>query len=112
MIRWIKLSLLSLTLTAFLVGFLYAKCPEGDLNRDCLVDLLDVQVFARQWLTLLESSADLDDDGKVNIRDFALLAEQWHQTGIPLVINELMASNSSNIQDPQGQYDDWIEIHN
>ncbi len=31
---------------------------------------------------------------------------------IPLVINELMASNSTCIQDPQGQYDDWIEIHN
>jgi len=29
-----------------------------------------------------------------------------------LVINEFMASNNSCIQDPQGQYDDWIEIHN
>ena len=34
------------------------------------------------------------------------------QTGVSLVINELMASNSSTIQDPEGQYDDWIEIHN
>ncbi len=30
----------------------------------------------------------------------------------PLVINEFLASNSSDIQDPQGQYEDWIEIHN
>jgi len=29
-----------------------------------------------------------------------------------LVINEFMASNNSSIEDPQGQYDDWIEIHN
>jgi hypothetical protein len=29
-----------------------------------------------------------------------------------LVINEFMASNSSSVQDPQCQYDDWIEIHN
>ncbi len=29
-----------------------------------------------------------------------------------LVINEFMASNNSSIQDPQGQYDDWIEIYN
>ncbi|HCO95395.1 MAG TPA: hypothetical protein DIU00_15835, partial [Phycisphaerales bacterium] len=29
-----------------------------------------------------------------------------------LAINEFMASNSSSVQDPQGQYDDWIEIHN
>ncbi len=31
-----------------------------------------------------------------------------------LIINELMASNTNNsgITDPQGDYDDWIEIHN
>jgi len=29
-----------------------------------------------------------------------------------LVINELMASNNRCTQDPQGQYDDWIEIYN
>jgi len=40
--------------------------------------------------------------------DSVILAEQ----GIPLVINELMASNSTSVQDPQDQYDDWIEIHN
>jgi hypothetical protein len=42
--------------------------------------------------------------------DIALSAN--NQTDIPLVINELMASNSSTVQDPQGQYDDWIEIYN
>ncbi|MCP4455448.1 MAG: lamin tail domain-containing protein, partial [Planctomycetes bacterium] len=29
-----------------------------------------------------------------------------------IVINEFMASNGSAIQDGQGQYDDWIELHN
>lgn len=29
-----------------------------------------------------------------------------------LVINELMASNAASISDPQGEFDDWIEIHN
>jgi hypothetical protein len=33
-------------------------------------------------------------------------------TAEPLVINEFMASNSNNQTDPQGQYDDWIEIYN
>ncbi len=32
--------------------------------------------------------------------------------GSPLVINELMASNATTIQDIQGQYDDWIELYN
>ena len=31
---------------------------------------------------------------------------------IPLLINEFMASNDTIIRDPQGQYDDWVEIHN
>jgi hypothetical protein len=31
---------------------------------------------------------------------------------VSLTINELMASNSNCIQDPQGQFDDWIEIYN
>jgi len=34
------------------------------------------------------------------------------QNSASLVINEFMASNDGSIQDPQGQYDDWIEIHN
>ena len=41
-----------------------------------------------------------------------LLSHQGYGTEIPLAINELMASNSSNIRDPQGQYEDWIEIYN
>ncbi len=31
---------------------------------------------------------------------------------VPVVINELMASNSNGEQDPQGQREDWIEIYN
>ncbi len=41
-----------------------------------------------------------------------LAADPWPETGIPLVINEFMASNTSVIRDPQGQYDDWIELYN
>ncbi len=41
----------------------------------------------------------------------ALFASEG-QAATPLVINELMASNSRTITDLQGQYDDWIEIYN
>jgi len=34
------------------------------------------------------------------------------QNSVSLVINEFMASNSDSIQDPQGEFDDWIEIYN
>ena len=30
----------------------------------------------------------------------------------PVVINEFLASNGTILQDPQGQYDDWIELYN
>jgi hypothetical protein len=30
----------------------------------------------------------------------------------PVVINELMASNTSTVADPQGEFDDWIELRN
>jgi spore coat protein CotH len=33
-------------------------------------------------------------------------------TNTPAVINEFMASNTSTIADPQGEFDDWIELHN
>ena len=32
--------------------------------------------------------------------------------GSPVVINELMADNDNIIEDPQGDYDDWLELHN
>ncbi|MBN2132905.1 MAG: CotH kinase family protein, partial [Sedimentisphaerales bacterium] len=31
---------------------------------------------------------------------------------IPVVINEFLASNTEYMADPQGQYDDWIELYN
>ncbi|MGB2863881.1 MAG: CotH kinase family protein [Sedimentisphaerales bacterium] len=44
--------------------------------------------------------------------DFEPLAEQRFPPQILLVINEFMASNNNYTQDPQEQYDDWIEIYN
>ena len=39
-------------------------------------------------------------------------ASQPPAEGPALLINEIMASNSSSVQDPQGHYDDWIELYN
>ena len=44
--------------------------------------------------------------------NFEPLDEPRFPPQILLVINEFMASNNNNIEDPQQQYDDWIEIHN
>ena len=56
--------------------------------------------------------AELDEANGVKMVDFALLAENGGLETDTLVINEFMASNSSCIRDPQGQYDDWVELYN
>ena len=113
----IRILLFCLAAAVSVAGLARADCPAGDLNGDCRVDALDVFAFAQQWLLPSEGCsglgcADLDGVDGVNMFDFALLTMNWHQEGIPLVINEFMASNSNTVRDPQGDYDDWIEIRN
>jgi hypothetical protein len=95
-----------------------AICPQGDLTGDCLVSFPDVVEFANQWLNLSECEGDLpcanfDGLNGIDYLDFSILANNWLE-GMPLVINEFMASNSSDsgVSDPQGEFDDWIEIYN
>jgi len=107
----------ALAIAIFGIGSVRGNCPPADLNADCTVDIGDLSVFAEQWLDPSGTCsgggcADLDGEDGVNLADFALLSRNWLEAGIPLVINEVMASNTSAIRDPQGQYDDWIEIHN
>jgi hypothetical protein len=91
-----------------------AVCPVGDLDGDCSVGIQDLNIIADSWLAEDNAMANLDGIGRVDLLDFALLANHWEQAGYPLIINELMASNSSTIEDPQqpGQYPDWIELYN
>ncbi|MBN2132990.1 MAG: lamin tail domain-containing protein, partial [Sedimentisphaerales bacterium] len=89
-----------------------AACPAGDINGDCCVGWDDLALLADDWLAAGPSVADLDDDGSVALRDLGILAFHWQRCGVPLVINEFMAANSSFVPDPQDEYDDWIEIHN
>ena len=95
-----------------------AICPQGDLTGDCLVSFPDLVEFAGQWLNLDEcegesACANFDGINGIDYVDFSILAGNWLE-GIPLVINEFLASNNSTsgISDPQGEYDDWIEIYN
>jgi hypothetical protein len=94
-------------------------CPPADLNADCIVDLDDVDVFVDQWLNEGDcegetSCANFDGLNNVDFLDFSFLADFWRDFGPSLVINEFMASNNSDsgIHDPQGDFDDWIEIYN
>ncbi|MHC4478380.1 MAG: lamin tail domain-containing protein [Planctomycetota bacterium] len=94
-------------------------CPDGDVDGDCKVDGNDLRFLANQWLDPAGSCsgldcADLDELGGVNMADYVLLAADWLQEAQPIVINEFMASNDSDLEDPQepGEYPDWFELHN
>lgn len=89
-------------------------CPVGDLNGDCKVDLGDLLIMSGVWLGD-DDTADINHTNIVDAADFSLLAQDWRieKTRLPLVINEVLARNAAvEPPDPQGQYDDWIEIHN
>ena len=84
------------------------------------IDMEDLKEFVEHWLDSgcgTCGGADLSGDGDVDFKDFAMFAANWlTEPELPttLVINEFMASNNSdsNIADPYGDYDDWIEIYN
>jgi hypothetical protein len=113
----VKRYLFSLMVVVFLGGFAVARlCPEGDLSGDCKVYWEDIKLFTEQWLDSGGCShpgcADFDGVNGINFADFAALANHWGERGISLVINEFVASNDNNVPDPQGEYDDWVEIYN
>ena len=53
----------------------------------------------------MEPSNIVEPDGATDVDDTSM-------TGPSVVINELMADNDNIIADPQGDYDDWLELHN
>ncbi len=103
---------LSVGAVLLLTSAVRAICPPGDLSGDCRVDAVDLAIMGDAWLAPPDSPADLDGDDKVDLHDFGLVATDWRARGIPLFINEFLASNTRTNEDPQGENDDWVEIHN
>jgi len=101
-------------LTTILSSQARPECPVGDLDDNCRVNLEDIRIFAEQWLGGESLKANFDGSSNVDLPDYAMLAENWLKRGIPLRINEFMASNNSVYEDPDnpGAYSDWIEIYN
>lgn len=111
-----RCSLLSVVLPVFLFGPAAVGCPVGDIDKNCRIDLADIQEFAQKWLeegVCTDSDcANLDGVGVVNMSDFAKLAEHWSEDQSQLVISEFMAVNNEAYADEQGKFPDWIEIYN
>ena len=73
-------------------------CQAGDVDGNCQVNFNDVLVLTEQWLQNppggSEPSADLNDDGKVNLVDLAIMANYWMGCTI------FRGSRDSNSYDP------------
>lgn len=82
-----------------------AKCPVGDLNRDCHVDYFDLALLGQQWLGDPNGTGNLNEDASIDALDLAVLADRWGRTGCPIVINELLAHSHDTAPD-------WIELYN
>ena len=68
------------------------------------VRLFVVAFFVLAWIACARPVIGRGEDaGPTNIEMLASPA---------LLINEVMASNSTTAKDPQGQYDDWVELYN
>ncbi|MBN1844723.1 MAG: DUF1349 domain-containing protein, partial [Sedimentisphaerales bacterium] len=74
----------------------------GDLNADNRVDLADLDILWGEWLDSPGERADLTGDTVVNLADYSQLAGNWLFRGPSLVINEVLAGNSS-IEPPDPQ---------
>jgi len=55
-----------------------ALTEQGDINGDCIVDLLDFLILAEHWL-YGSIAADIDINGKINYDDYSMFASHWMQ---------------------------------
>ena len=107
-----KRSLLLLALPLFLAGSAAAQCPIGDLSGNCSVGWEDISLFTTQWLDTggcsEPSCADLDNDNKVDMTDFAILASHWLESNIPqIVINEIHSNPDLKVEQVE-----FVELYN
>ncbi|MEX2144832.1 MAG: hypothetical protein WD712_00415 [Candidatus Spechtbacterales bacterium] len=52
------------------------QCPNGDLNRDGIVNLVDISIWIF-YLNTSDSCADQNDDGTVDIVDLSIILYWW-----------------------------------
>ena len=87
----------------------------GDIDKDCIVNMADLELIAAQWLTGTCQAipcADLNNSSKVDMADFAVVSSNWSAPASTVVLHEIMADNETTLADNFGEYSDWIEIKN
>ena len=88
-----------ITLITVLIGCIaFASCQRGDQMME----------------TILSDEGTMEPSDTMEAADMMEMTDMSDTsvTGPSVVINELMADNDNIIADPQGDYDDWVELHN
>ena len=114
-----KSVLLSTALALFGTGAVRAGYPSGTLEEDSLVVREDLYATTDERFAQAQSLREVDG---ADTADVAGPPTDGPPTDGPpkdgpttsdgVVINELLASNVSYVADPQGEFDDWIELYN
>jgi hypothetical protein len=52
--------------------------PPCDLNDDCTVNYLDLEILAGDWLAdNADLATDINEDSAVDLKDYTILADMW-----------------------------------
>ncbi|MBX7180645.1 MAG: CotH kinase family protein [Bacteroidia bacterium] len=74
---------------------------------------ITIQSLTPQYYVYAENNdAGIFSPARAEHEFYTIQATTGGESGIRLVINELMASNSSTATDEAGEFDDWIELYN
>lgn len=71
---------------------------DSDVDNEEDVNMEDGMSMEENTITDIDMGMQVPDDMSIQ--------------GITVVINELMADNDNTIADPQGDFDDWLELYN
>lgn len=75
------ISLFMVGMSLLLCNCLLADCPQGDLDGNCRINIVDIQILADNWLDEVNcidpSCGDLGGNPGVFFDDFAVLAARW-----------------------------------
>ncbi|MCD6392167.1 MAG: lamin tail domain-containing protein, partial [Planctomycetes bacterium] len=92
---------------------MFAVCPEGDINGDCVVGISDMLIFAEQWLDDSgcaghpDDCADIVGNDGVTLADFVVIAGNWLKRGESVIINEIHYN-----PDVTTERAEFLELHN
>lgn len=83
---------------------------RSDLDGNCVLDILDLVILADQWLAESGGTADLNEDGKVNLLDYAVFVQDWQAEYSPCekYIADLDGNCTVDILDLAVMADQWL----